>query len=101
VTSPTDLAYLAGFFDGEGSLGNRAPHGYFRLDIGNTNRTILELFKRAFGGNIYEKKTHSPLSRKQMYQWALNGDAAWEAYYAMRPYLREKIWKNEPGVKRA
>lgn len=52
-----ELAYLAGFFDGEGSLGNwRSGTGRtFMMSVGNTNREILEDYHRRFGGTVVEK----------------------------------------------
>jgi len=94
----THLAYLAGFFDGEGTQNHWTSGGYtyYRLFLSNTNREILQLYQDEFGGAICNKKLHSPLSRKPMWTWSINGEGAWDAYYKMRPYLREKIWKGEP-----
>lgn len=97
VTSmSTELAYMAGFFDGEGSLGVWGrKHRYFAMSLPNSNREILDLFHTRFGGSV-SRKVASALSKKEMWCWKIQGDAAWEAYYALRPYLREKLWKDEP-----
>lgn len=94
----TTLAYLAGFFDGEGSLGFwRSGRGYrhFRMGMCNTNREILDLFQAVLGGSIVHKPL-GKLGRKQQWHWSVCGDAAWDAYYKLEPYLREKRWKQEP-----
>ena len=102
VTSMSEhLAYLAGFFDGEGSLNHwkaspRKDLVYFRMFVGNTNREILELFLVEFGGSIYEKSKSSPLTKKDLWVWSISGERAWDAYYKMEPWLREKRWKQEP-----
>lgn len=93
-----ELAYLAGFFDGEGSLGNwRSGTGRtFMMSVGNTNRAILEDYQRHFGGTVTEKASNNGFNKKPMWMWRVCGDEAWNCYYALRPYLRQKIWKNEP-----
>lgn len=97
-----ELAYLAGFFDGEGSLGHwKGGQGgrYFCMSLVNSNREIIDTFHRKFGGCVYEKKVSFPsnkLQKKEMWGWRVWGEGAWETYYQLRPYLREKIWKGEP-----
>ena len=68
VTSmSTDLAYLAGFFDGEGSLGVWGrKHRYFAMSLPNSNRAILESFHSRFGGSLC-RKVASPISKKEMW----------------------------------
>lgn len=95
------LAYLAGFFDGEGSLGHwrSGGGGYasrtFMMSVANTNREIVDAFQAEFGGKVNPKKI-SVLSKKPQWQWRVHGEEAWACYYKLRPYLREKIWKQEP-----
>ena len=82
----TDIAYLAGFFDGEGSvyitLGNNK---YLRIEvsISQKHRAVLNWIVTNFGGKIYQSKGHYP-------QWKMNGAKAVEFLLMMRPYLIEK-----------
>lgn len=96
------LAYMAGFFDGEGSLGfwlQGRGNRRFSMSMGNSNLAILQMFQQRFGGSVCEKHpkyASNKLQKRMMWQWRIWGDPAWDAYYAMRPFLREKLWKNEP-----
>jgi hypothetical protein len=85
-------AYLAGFLDGEGSIGfARCRTSIFpRVFITNTNIEILELFKEQFGGDI------KPLSKrkegwKQGYCWRLSWTPAVMFLDLLSPYLVIKI----------
>jgi hypothetical protein len=94
-----ELAYLAGFFDGEGSLGHwrNGPSGRaFMLSMANTNREIVECFHQTFGGSVSEKHCNNGFNKKPMWQWRVQGEIAWQAYYRLRPFLRQKIWIGEP-----
>lgn len=57
----TELAWAAGFFDGEGTIWRQAPkrsgeasprggRGYLRLSIQQTDRQVLDRFHAAVGG---------------------------------------------------
>jgi LAGLIDADG endonuclease len=73
--------YIAGFFDGEGSIGiyPRKDRKSFHLRTQlaqNKNVASTELFQllaRTFGGNISIQRS---LSGKEKYNWQLNSDAA-------------------------
>lgn len=92
------LAYLAGFFDGEGSLGHWKSHNTrsFMMSVGNTNLEVLQDFQATFGGTVVPKNSNNGFNKKPMWQWRVCGDQAWECYYSLRPYLRQKIWAGEP-----
>jgi hypothetical protein len=49
-----EIAYAAGFFEGEGSVGfhGRADRGSFRVTIGQKQAWPLELVQRFFGGSL-------------------------------------------------
>lgn len=75
------LGYMAGYFDGEGSIGlyktlkyknRRTPVWAYsrRITVTNTYLPILKKFKKLFGGSILEysdKHRH-----KRCYYWKLN-----------------------------
>lgn len=92
----TDLdAYLAGFFDGEGSISTsrdpRRPYCcYVSINVTNTDLVPLRLFVRAYGGSIC-KKTKAKNNVKDCYAWrCYNGkDALW-ALCRMLPWLTVK-----------
>lgn len=73
----TDIAYLAGIIDGEGSIYIQrriTKQGYFsyfpRFQVVNTNREIMDWIKNTFGGLIYDKPRikHNPKWRMQI-EW--------------------------------
>jgi hypothetical protein len=84
---PTEVAYLAGFFDGEGSIG--ITGGSLCARISNTYRPILERFQKIFGGTI---SVHSMGDEKSRLSWVWTsyGDTAQTALEILEPYLVEK-----------
>ena len=79
-----ELAYLAGFFDGEGCV------LYDRIYADNTNPHILEMFFVLWpGGRVYLKTPPGEPNRSQ-YRWVAHGPTAREALRDMMPYLIEK-----------
>lgn len=74
MINPT-IEYMAGFFDGEGTIGmckrpivNKNKTHTFRLTISvsNTNQTILNYFYQRFAGKV--RMTNNG-TNKQMFQW--------------------------------
>lgn len=97
--TPEELAYIAGFIDGEGSLQiQRRIHrnefgewfGYsIYLDIGQTRRDILEYLQgKAGGGCIHHKPTNG--NRKEAWMLRVMGRQAQTFVSQLRPYLRVK-----------
>ena len=87
----TDLAYLAGFFDGEGNIyiqGLRPSRHCYNLSvrISQANRWILERYRMAFGGLIREIKPTS-LTARGIWQWMIAGRQAMAFLKAIYPYL--------------
>lgn len=86
-----DLAYLAGFIDGEGSIsifrsGNR-DHCMF--NIYNTNELIMLWLKQMFEGNVCQlKRTRNEW--KQEYSWYIGPQKASLVLKACLPYLKLK-----------
>jgi hypothetical protein len=72
----TELAYLAGIIDGEGTLfiQRRMDNGTWtywpRMQVANTNREVIIWLHKVFGGSMYDKprKKHNPKWKLQ-YQW--------------------------------
>ena len=84
-TRPTEIAYLAGLFDGEGCV------LYDRLMVDNTNPYLLERFYLIWGGRIGEKKdTTRTEATRTCYRWHAHGETARKAARDMMVYLVEK-----------
>lgn len=85
-------AYLAGFFDGEGSFQYLNNGTTLRVHLGNTNFSLLGLLKKTFGGHIYDLGGASrPEHRKPMKQWSLGKRADLEKFFlSTLPYLITK-----------
>ena len=92
-----ELAYLAGYFDGEGSIGiyklrraNHATRGYqwnLQAQLGTCDREVVDAFHRRFGGHVY---TYKKAARRNVRQWVVSGPAAKAALGELLPYLRAK-----------
>lgn len=82
-----DLNYLAGFFDGEGTIG--IIGGSLCVRVTNTYKPILERFQVTFGGVVdchYRGDERTRLS----WEWRVYGDNAAASLVALLPLLREK-----------
>jgi len=89
---PLDLAYVAGFIDGEGcfdfvkSRKSITP----RIVVVNTNKEIIEEFKSNFGGDITVREHKDHPNWKITYVWRLQHSAAIELTRKLLPYLKVK-----------
>lgn len=83
------LAYLAGHFDGEGSIGWYRSNGP-QVSVSGSYKPTLELYKSMFGGGVYHQS--SPRNgNKCCHQWNVSGRYKVAAFLlALDPYLREK-----------
>ena len=90
-----DIAWAAGFFDGEGNVRvvkqtrDGRENRWVHMQIGQSDRRPLDRFRAIFGGKIVPLGP-SKLSKSQRWHWYLyrraEVDAAMEA---MRPHLSE------------
>jgi hypothetical protein len=96
--NPVDLAYAAGFFDGEGAvsiLRVRARRSGKGRDIYkvlvivvNTNRPVLERFQGQFGGKLYKSNFKTkPTYWRPLFQWHLWGEDCERFLRDLRPNL--------------
>jgi hypothetical protein len=96
-----DVAYLAGFFDGEGCVyilrqrrRNKVgdPAVYYCLEISFTNSHMapLDLAMSMFGGRISESKDPRP-GTKRVHRLRIRSRQALAALTEMRPFLRVKL----------
>lgn len=74
---PVDMAYLAGFFDGDGCVSAQTDCSGCVLIVSQQIRglEILLVFLRAFGGSIYLQSNGKGSSRPTL-QWRVCGDTA-------------------------
>ncbi len=84
-----ELAYFAGFFDGEGCINIwnvRNTNSYqVRATISSTNKEIMEKFQVAFGGSVSTivslQENHKPF-----WIWKINGRDVTIFLKAIKPY---------------
>jgi hypothetical protein len=89
-TRLADLAWAAGFIDGDGSIfKKRANYKYEYLSLGvdNSEREPLDRLVALFGGKVNGPYRGSSLGKKPRFQWVLIGTAADLAIQAMWPWL--------------
>lgn len=98
-----DRAYLAGFFDGEGSVGlywNRCsskqtgkirndwkPSFFSRVMLGNTDSSIPKLLREWYGGSLLQEKKQVNLP---VWRWSATGKVADHFLRDIVPYLTQK-----------
>lgn len=98
------LEYMAGFFDGEGSISivhsrHKDGRNTFQVlvQISNINKKILDLYKEAFGGQVYEVKTKKS-NHRQAYYWKVVSRDANKFLRAIYPYLKLKFLQAELAI---
>lgn len=79
VPNPIEIAWAAGFFDGEGCATVRSNGGgkylYLRLVISQNDTEVLERFMHAVGVGYILGPTHYKDKSLPMYQWQVNRNA--------------------------
>ena len=100
----TDLAYIAGIIDGEGSLGPTPRKiNSWRICIYNTDKDLMH-WLCSFGGLAYERAPQPADAigfkwRKRQYGWHLNRrDSVLKLLIAVRPYLRIKAHAADKAI---
>jgi len=105
-SSEQDLAYIAGFFDGEGCVSIRRarpvrPNQNTRysllVTIANTNLPILEFIAGVLGGVIH-RCSWTTLRRRAMYHLYWCGYDARKVLETIQPFLRIKKQEAELGI---
>jgi len=79
-----DLAWAAGFYDGEGSTFLQRPRKTVKLilTVSQKDTRVLLKLKRILGGGIY-----GPYGGRPCAAWILQGENAYQALMAMWPHL--------------
>ena len=105
-----DVAWAAGFFDGEGFVtiqkrntkaksGKRYESYYLRIGINHVAVEPLNEMHRIFGGTIRKQSAHSVVgNRHQRHSWQMSCSQAKEALITMMPYFRNKQKVAELGI---
>lgn len=83
-----NLSYLAGFFDGEGTIQIAKQSGGLLIQVAQCNRWILELFRMQFGGSIHEVIKPKPYTN--IYMWSIAALKASSFLETIKPYLTLK-----------
>jgi hypothetical protein len=83
----TDIAYAAGFFDGEGCI-MVAKNGAIDVRITNTSKQVLLKLQAVFGGKIGDR---SQKANKTQYSYCFYGENAIKFIKILKPYLVEKL----------
>lgn len=98
MISETELAWVAGFSDGEAYIGveKRKPRGQHKspeylptIEIANTNQGVVKFLRDLFGGRVQPDLKRKP-SEKQAYKWAIHSKQAVHVLKELCPYLRLK-----------
>ena len=84
---PTELAYLAGFFDGEGSVGIYTRK--YTANVTNCDPRILLRYQTLWGGSIHKAKRRE-FTVKDKYQWQMYGQKSRLFLEAVLPYVITK-----------
>lgn len=89
----SQMAYLAGFFDGEGcirlkkSYRPQANNFYLTVQVSNSDRLVLEDFKNMFGGSV---TLRGKSKNFDMFMWECHTANAGDFLRAMQGFLRTK-----------
>jgi hypothetical protein len=117
MAAATFIAYCAGLFDGEGCVliykrsNNHGIGSYtigspytIRATVSNTNKAVIDLLKRNFGGNVnrytskstrrYDRSNHKPA-----WKWVVQCNAASTFLVAVRPFLVIKGKEADVAIK--
>ena len=99
-TVTSDVAYIAGFFDGEGCIRiKRANQGgnsyYIWVAITNSNNKILEWIAELFGGSV--RKAERSVN-KDIYHLLITAAEATDMLKVLLSFLREKKEQAEMAI---
>ena len=92
----TDLAWAAGFIDGEGSIGcwymaHKARGKRYKrlsLTVAQTALPPLEKLRELFGGYLTEVRPRG--ARKKTWQWCVRDAGVVDTWEKLKPYLMHK-----------
>lgn len=97
--SDTEAAYIAGFFDGEGSVQyqyvratkNGKRYGRLRVTIAQCDREVLDWIRSLVGsGTVYANKRLYERQKRIVHHYYLTNRGARRLLHAMLPFLHVK-----------
>lgn len=97
LTNEITLAWMAGFFDGEGTvlveraMQKECRHGFrtvLHVAVTQTSTPCLEIFKAHFAGSIITARNRTPRGRRWAVQhrWVVRNEQALLFLHAIAPY---------------
>lgn len=102
-----DLAYIAGFFDGEGSVTihencrpsprGHAPNHTLQVSIGNTDPRVIKWIHETYGGT-YAVRARTVSNHRVCGQWIARANIALKFLEDIRPHLRMKGDRADIGI---
>lgn len=101
--SPADAAYLAGFFDGEGSYilhgrGGLTGSITFRVAVVGSKPLVIEWIAEVTGLSSAQVREPAVAGWAPRWTWTVNGDAAVSFTKQIRPYIRLKTEQADLGL---
>jgi hypothetical protein len=101
--SPADAAYLAGFFDGEGSYILHGRTGLtssitFRVAVVGSKPSVIEWIAEVTGLSSAQVREPTVAGWAPRWTWTVNGDAAVSFTTQIRPYIRLKTEQADLGL---
>lgn len=101
-----ELAYLAGFVDGEGCIhghwtkarGSDTKIGAARLTVASTNLDVLLLCQKLFGGSICKRDLPRPRALKVSWAWCIGAQDTVRCLGMLSPYLIIKRREAEVAI---
>lgn len=94
-----ELAYMAGFFDGEGSITihhnyrpsprGKSPNHTLQVSIGNTDPRVVTWIAANFGGSLVVRREVRE-NHRGVLQWIARSNDAANVLRALLPFLRMK-----------
>ena len=101
--SPMDAAYLAGFWDADGTFilhgrGGTSNSVSFRVHAGGTRPDVIQWIREVTGIGTVARRTPKNPNAHDVWVWTVNGDAAETFARQIVPYLRLKKERAELGI---
>lgn len=86
---PMHLAYMAGYFDGEGCVTISSNNSSVACSVTNTYPNVLNEMKEMFGGSV-ENKGSPKAQWRNAYRFCVYSQRACDMLEQLLPYLQEK-----------
>jgi intein/homing endonuclease len=99
-TITSKIAYIAGFFDGEGCIrikeSNKGENSFYVIaHLTNSYRPVLDEVQSLFGGAV-RKQERTP--NKTIYNWCVSSAEAVDFLRTIAPFLKEKRRQAEYAI---